>query len=510
MPDDPSRIPVIAGIGQISQREGEPTSLDLTVEALRRAEADAGASFLSRLDTLELVQQNSWPAPDMGERVAAALGHVPRRLLRVQNAHGDTPLRLINDAANRIASGEIAVAAIAGGEGIRAAAQRTAREDAAQGVTGPKRDLMRERIRRNAAPIAALYELYTPTDIYPLFENAMRANWGQTLAEGQAESALIWAGFSEVAAHNPHAWLRKPHSPAEIMEESAGNRPIAFPYCKLMVANNAINQGAAVLVVSLAEARRAGIPESRLIFVGAGAAAHESDHFWERTDYKRSPSLEASIAATLRANGRQGGDFDHVELYSCFPCVPKAARRVLGLSAGRPLTVSGGLTFAGGPGGNYMTHAAAAMVEKLRDSGTHGFLLANGGWFSDCHTLVLSREPPAPRTLPRDHDVQDMADRARDPIPPFIERHIGPGHVETYTVIYRRDGSPAFGTVIGRTAENARFVARVSGDDAATLNILTSGATEPVGLPGRAVMDPKAVSTGAWVEGGSVAARALK
>jgi acetyl-CoA C-acetyltransferase len=483
---DPARMPVIIGVGQISDRTEvpEPTSFDLTLAALRRAEADAGARCLDRLDTLELVRQNSWPpAEDMGERLAATLGRQPCRPPVVHTAHGDIPIRLINDAANRIAAGEIALAAIAGGEGLRSAARRAQREAAA----GTKRDLMRERLLQSAAPVAAKYGLLTPTDIYPLFENAMRATWGQSLAEGQAEAAAIWARFSEVAAANPHAWIRRPHTPAEILEPSAGNRLIAFPYPKLMVANNNINQGAAVLVASLAFARSAGIPEDRLIHVGAGAAAHESDFFWERADYTRSPSLEVAVRNTLDWNGLGAADLDHVELYSCFPCVPKAARRVIGLSADRPLSVSGGLTFAGGPGGNYMTHAAAAVVERLREGGRHGFLLANGGWFSDCHCLVLSRTPPTPGTLPRDHDVQTEADAARGEVPPFLEHYTGPGRIETYTVIYDRDGRPAFGSVIGRTPRNERFVARIPAEDAATIAALTSGSVEPVGLPGTAV-----------------------
>jgi acetyl-CoA C-acetyltransferase len=486
---DPARLPVILGVGQVSLREdaAEPSSLDLTVEALRRAEADAGMRCLDRLDTLELVRQNSWPpAEDMGRRVAAALGIHPRRAPVVHTAHGDIPIRLINDAANRIARGEIALAAIAGGEGLRSAARRAAPE--AAGPDG-KRDLMRERLLKGAAPVAVKYGLLTPTDIYPLFENAMRAAWGQSLAEGQAESAAIWSRFSEVAAANPHAWIRRVHSAEEIQEASAANRPIAFPYPKLMVANNSVNQGAAVIVASLAAARSAGVPESRLIHIGAGAAAHESDFFWERSDYTRSPSLEASVRNTLAWNGLAAAEIDEVELYSCFPCVPKAARRVLGLGLDRPLTVSGGLTFAGGPGGNYMTHAAAAMVERLREpgGGTHGFLLANGGWFSDCHCLVLSREEPRPGTLPREHDVQEEADAARGRVPPFLEHYTGPGRIETYTVIHGRDGSPAFGTVIGRTPADERFVTRVPAEDAGTIALLTSGGVEPIGRTGHAV-----------------------
>src|SRR5690606_24973235 len=112
-------------------------------------------------------------------------------------------------------------------------------------------------------------------DVYPFYENATCAAWGQSLAEAQRETAEIWAGFSRVAAENPSAWLRRVVEPEAIMTADDNNRMISFPYTKMMVANSAVNQGAAVIVTSLAVARELGVPEDRIVYVGAGAAAHE-------------------------------------------------------------------------------------------------------------------------------------------------------------------------------------------------------------------------------------------
>src|SRR3546814_16774939 len=107
--------------------------------------------------------------------------------------------------------------------------------------------------------------LFPDTTLFrsPLYENATRAAWGQSLAEAQFESAEIWSRFSDVAAANDGAWIRKPASPKDILKVDERNRPIAFPYSKLMVANSSVNQGAGFLVASLAEAWRRGIPEDR-------------------------------------------------------------------------------------------------------------------------------------------------------------------------------------------------------------------------------------------------------
>ncbi len=145
------------------------------------------------------------------------------------------------------------------------------------------------------------YGLIAPVDVYPLYENAGRAAYGQTLAQGQAESAEIWSLFSKVAAGNAGAWLRRYVSAEEIRTVSAANRPIAFPYCKLMVANSSVNQGAGFIVTSAAEARARGISDDKLIYVGRGAAAHEPVDLLARAGYADSPSMAVSIRTDSRA-----------------------------------------------------------------------------------------------------------------------------------------------------------------------------------------------------------------
>ena len=93
--------------------------------------------------------------------------------------------------------------------------------------------------------------------------------------------------------------------------------------------------------------------------------------------------------------GGDGKAFDAIELYSCFPCVPKMARRTLGLGADVQPTVTGGLTFFGAPLNTYMTHAACAMVRKLRDGAKLGLLYGQGGFVTKHHALVLSRQRAA-------------------------------------------------------------------------------------------------------------------
>ncbi len=487
-------IPVIVGVGQVNDRaETGSTGLDslgLMLAAARAAGADAGGDVLSRTDWLGVVSQISFPAysGQLVRLLSEGLGIRPLQARETPMPTGDSPLLLLHEAANAIGRGEAQVALITGGEALRTASRRAAEAATAAGEAPARRGPL-PASKPALVETRHRYGLKTPTDVYPLFENAARAAYGQTLAEAQAETGRIWQAFSQVAAGNEAAWIRRPHTAEEIITPSPQNRPIAFPYSKWMVANAAVNQGAAIIVTSLAVAQAAGIPEDRLVYIGQGAAAHEDDNPLRRPHFDRSASMKVSLERTLALNNLTAGDIDHVELYSCFPCVPKMARRIIGLPDDRPLSVFGGLTFGGGPIGNYMTHAVASMVGALRRSGRHGLLFANGGFATHNHTILLTRTPQPAGLFPQMFDFQAEADRARGAVPALDEAYAGPAIIETYTVIHDRDGQPQFGVVLGRTPDGRRAIGRVPATDRAALHLLISGDQEPVGLPGFVVAE---------------------
>lgn len=484
---DESKIPVIVGVGQINDREERLNSVELMAEALRRADVDGGGGWLARADALDVVAQLSFPEfADASAPLAQMLEIAPRHCAQTRYPLGDSPVALLNAAANRVALGKADVCLVAGGEALRTAAKRAA---------GGKRDAVRESAARATRGGRARYGIVAPTDVYPFYENACRAAWGQSLAEAQSESAVIWAGLSRVAAANEHAWLRTVHTPEQILDVSQNNRPIAFPYTKLTVANASVNQGAAFIVTSLAKAKQAGITEAQLVYVGRGAAAREPGDVLARDRLDRSLSLEASLRGALALNGLSSDDLDLVELYSCFPVMPKLARRVIDWPADRQTTTFGGLTFGGGPVGNYMSHAIASMTEALRESGNlYGLLFGNGGFATTSHTIVLSRDPAVASQGAHDPSVQAEADAKRGPSPALLETYSGDGEIETYTVFYDRDGAAKSGVVVGRTPARERFLAYVPRENAELIAFLTDGAQEPVGVKGRVSTDAEGLN----------------
>jgi len=473
--------PVILGIGESIDRPFAISSarepLALMADAARAAGEDAGGGLLAQVDALDVVSIVSWRYADAAASLCAELGIAPA-LRANHEVGGESPVRLVHEAALRIARGESRVALVCGAEAQHSAA-RAKREGEMPPWTPFARDA--PSLLRGADivhPLALRHGLSTPTQVYPLFEMASAAAWGQNPAEARAESGTLWARYAAVAAGNPRAWMRKAPSAEEIVTPTEANRLIAWPYTKLMVANPAVNQGAAVIVTSLEVARAAGIPEDRIVHILGGAAASEPRDFLARDGFAGSPAQDAVLAAAS-ALAPQG--FDALELYSCFPCVPKMARRSLGLGSDVEPSVTGGLTFFGGPLSNYMLHAACAMVRVLRGGGT-GLLYGQGEFVTKHHALVLSHEPGAP--IAQDYSVQAAADSRRGPVPDLVEPEPGPATLESATILYQRDGPVERGVVVLRTLDGARTLASVPAEDRETLALIAGDARFPVGLIG--------------------------
>src|ERR1700742_3320126 len=480
------RIPVIVGIGEIVDRPKEIAAglepLTLLEQALRRAEQDSGGKLLGEIGSLDIVNSLSWRYRDPEKLLAERLGATPAHSY-YGPVGGESPIRYLHEAAKRIARGECSVAAVCGAE-----AQSTATKAERAGINLPWTPFAHdvEEPKRGAAsqkPLAVKLGVFRPVTVYPLYEAASSAHWGQTPREAMAESGQLWSTYSGVASQNPNSWLKRHFTPDEITTPTPDNRLIAWPYTKLMVANPSVNMGGALLLTSLAKARAAGISEDRLIHISGGASAEEPRDYLLRDQFFESHAQNAVLKSVMNLAGGNGSAFDAIELYSCFPCVPKMARRTLELGPDVQPTVNGGLTFFGAPLNTYMTHAACAMVRKLRGGARLGLLYGQGGFVTKHHALVLSRQAPT-QPLAQDTGVQAEADRHRGATPEFVPKAKGAGSIESFTVIYGRGGEVQHGVVMLRTSEQKRALARVPAGDQRTLAHLLNMDRSPVGSTG--------------------------
>ncbi|KZM22166.1 catalytic [Ascochyta rabiei] len=505
-----AEIPVIIGVGDVKNRDindaKEPATLML--EAIEIALKDASPSSVSELksaiDSIDVVKTWTWPYPDLPSLLSEKLGIQDTVKWKRYSEHGgNQPGKLFDEAAKRIARGECKVALITGGEALAslsacAAAKKlpppgwTAPSSAVDSVFTPTgRDLGNN--------LGAIHKIGAPIHVYPLYENAFRAHRGQSLKANNEESAELYAEFSKIASGQEYAWSQgKSNDAKTIGTVSASNRMICYPYPLLMNAFNTVNLAGAILLTSTSQAATLSIPPSQCIYPLSGAGTSEAPTFWQRPNFHSAPSITQSLTAALAASNTAPSDLHLIDIYSCFPIVPKLAAAALELPLVRgpiPLTLLGGLTSFGGAGNNYSIHALTEMTRQLRarrPKAAKGLVLCNGGVLSYQYVVVLGTEPrgsayPVGDALPEwvsDVEVPDLAERAE-----------GECLVETYTVEFNRDGSPLRGYVVGRLkSDDKRFLANHGNDS--TLRQMAEGAGEIVGKSGWVWQDKKTKGRG--------------
>ena len=134
---------------------------------------------------------------------------------------------------------------------------------------------------------------------------------------------------------------------------------ISWPYTKLMNSNNMVDQGAVLILTS---AEKADVSPDSVGPMGFPVCGNRCPrHLCDRRARRvlhRHPRSGSPGARALELAGAGIDDIEFVDVYSCFPSAVQVAANELGLpigDPGRPLTVTGGLTFAGGPWNNYVT-----------------------------------------------------------------------------------------------------------------------------------------------------------
>lgn len=455
---DRGRRPVIVGVGQVTLRGqvwpdlAEP--LDLACDAAQEAARDAGAPVLAAVDRLVLPPILCWDYGNAPRLVAERLG---LECEQVQlKAGGNTPQEGINDAAEALADGRIEMALLAGAE--CEAARKAARKAGHEVSWTRTEDALPSPEEHLSHPFELMRQAILPVHIYPLFEPALRAAAGRTPEEHVAWLGRTMSRFTEVAAANPFAWFRERLTPDDVTTPTPGNRMVSTPYTVRMNSFMGVDQGAAVILTTEETARRLGVPEERWVWVWAGADCNDVWYFTEHAGYDRCAAMEACAEEVLGGSGIGVDEVAHFDLYSCNVSVVQLAARALGLDPDdpRPLTVTGGLPYAGGPWNNYTTHAIAAMVTKLRDSeGDLGMVTGNGGFLTKHSFGLYGRRPPE-RAFHRNDREADEARIVSAPHPRLEEEPFGRGRIEGYTVVHDRDGLPERALALVRLDDKRR------------------------------------------------------
>ena len=466
------RAPCIIGVARRTWHpddvgpDGAPEPLDMWEQVAREAAADAGApGALGSLGSLDVVYCQAWQYDDPAGRLAERLGATPPRS-RYSGIGGSVPQVLAAEAAEAVAAGHLDLGLVVGGEALATVRRlKKAGTRPAWSHKPAERRPFPFDIAFHPAEVAhSVFEAYLT---FALFDNARRGHLGRTVAEHRARIGPLLARMTEVAAADPsNAWFPIARRPDEIVEPTADNRMVAYPYTKLMTSIMDVDMAAAVLLASDARADELGVPVDRRVYLRGWGYARDPDYVAERRELWRSAAMVAASRSALAGAGIGADDVSHFDLYSCFASSLSFALDALGvdhdpfLTGGRAVTVTGGLPYHGGPGSSYMTHSMAAMTERLRaDPGSFG-LVSGVGMHMTKHVYGLWSTEPGPFTPP---DLDRLAGqvRADQELVAVTDTAEGDATVTTFSVLHGRDGSPEWAALVCDLPDGTRCYARL-------------------------------------------------
>jgi acetyl-CoA C-acetyltransferase len=473
------QLPILVGVAQHTNRSDDLDDalgpLEMMAKAAREAEEDAECKgLLGRLDSVGVANILSWSYGDAPGLLAEAVGAQPSD--KCYTTVGATASQwLVSRAAERIVQGESRLALVAGAEAMRSVVKlgasgrpgwRSGRRGWRSGRRWTPPEAMAGDARAGSTEIEMRHGANAPLRIYPLFENALRAHKGRSIADHQRHLAALCARLAQVAKDNPFAWFRDGKTAEEIGTVTADNRMICFPYPKYMNAIMEVDQAAAVIMTSVGTAKELGIPREKWVYIWGCADAIDLWYLSERLNYYSSPAMALVGRRVLEMAGLSIDEIDWFDLYSCFPSAVEVARDMLGIAEDdpRPITLAGGLPYFGGPGNNYSLHAICAMVERLRSEPQRKALVSAMGWYFTKHAQGIYSGMPPEREWRRADSPQDQAELDAMRHPTLVEAADGAGTVETYTVVFGRSGEPNFAIVFGRLEDGGRFVANTEPD----------------------------------------------
>lgn len=424
--------------------------------AARAAAADAGAMDLLAAVDRVAVPQGSWTLVDPGRSVADAIGATAARSVRYEI--GVSQQEMINGALDAIARKQADVVLVVGGED-RAFARAGGIET--EHNTVPPDDTVTRPPDFVAPGEVAAGLVWPVVQQYALIENALAAAEGLSPAQQCEDIAHLWARFNAVAQNNPAAAFSTPRSAVDIATPGAKNRPLAFPYNVWHASQWTVDQAAALLFCSRDAARSFGVPRDRWVFPRVAVTSSQAITLTARRHLHRWPAMGVLGRAAAAHLGHPLRELDLSEVYSCFPAAVRVQQRELGLSAEGTPTMTGGMTFAGGPFNNYVLQAMPTLVARLREKPDEsGLITTVSGMLSKPGLAVWSCTPPDHGPLVADLGTEGNA--ATD-LQPLAETSAasGPGTVVSATVTYGPDDpfDPVRTAVVVELADGSRAAA---------------------------------------------------
>ena len=475
----PDNTPVIVGVGDIidKRKVNGPDPLTLLGQASELAFQDSGIkNVIDYLDAIGVVRfsvdfstatnQSRFGYSNFPRSLANKIG-VKKDISELYSGMGgNAPQVLLQEISKKIHANEIHCALISGGEVLQTmisklkSGEKLNWEDSAGGkpeIIGINDEGFSEEEKKHYMDL--------PSNVYPIFANAIRSSKSQSSEEHLKECSELFSKFSKVASLNPKAWFPKFRTPEEIKEISDSNRLVGFPYTKYLNSMIRVNMASSLVVMSEKLTKELKIPQNKKVYIHGSCVLNDIWNVSKRPSLNESPAIRECGKEVLSQAGISLSEISFLDIYSCFPSAVQIAQKELSLDSNddRPLTVTGGLPYFGGPGNAYTMFSSSEMIKKLRSNpNEYGMVTANS-WFLTKHAInIFSCKPPQEIDWEKDFIKLQSEINSRE-IKNFNTKPNGLGKVISYTIVQGRKNLE-YGIVIGELEDKSKFIANILGE----------------------------------------------
>jgi acetyl-CoA C-acetyltransferase len=468
--------PIIIGTAQYTQPKETPQPLDplnLMVKTCRMALNDTGTegNIKQYLDTIYMVNINSWSYEDAPGELSRIIGINPAQKVYLPDG-GDSPQMLVNRAARAIASGKSKAILITGAE---AAYSVRSKKNLISEIWPKSKEpkYMEGKLWHGTSEFENKYGMIFPSCSYAMFETAIRAAEGRSLAEHRKFMGKLFECFSKIASKNPNAWLQKSLTSEEISNPSPKNRLINYPYTKHMCSNMFVDQSASLIMTSEKIAKTLNIDQKSWIYLMGVADFKNIHNVTQRPQLNDSPAAREGSRIALEQAGLKSGDIEKFDIYSCFPSAVEIIKKEIGIDENDPrdLTITGGLPYFGGPWSNYSMHAIITAVNLIRKIPSLKIMVVSNGGYNTKQSFGIYGTKPPFKSWTEFDDAKIQRSILEKALPePVIEAN-GNLTIEAYTFLHERDGSPKRGIVIGHLENGYRTCAVIDAEPEVLLKL---------------------------------------
>ena len=361
-------IPVVVGIADIQQKgkfEDLDEALLLMDQATKAAIKDSSKEIIKYIDEIR-TPKGFWAYRDPGKWVAKNNNFKSNPKTYV-NKIGVLQQSLFNEAIKNIQNGKINASLIIGGESryklIKSFIENRHYQEKPL-IENPDFYIKSDSDLHLDEEVEQLSKM--AVGYYAIIENAYRHRKKINIHDHKHSLANLYKEFSEIAANNKYGWSDIIYKSADIKTTSVKNKYQAFPYNKYHCTSWNVNQASATIICNELIADKLSIPINKRVYPVASSENNAMTALIQR------PNLSSYIGMNLAADfiqkivkkNKQAINF--YDLYSCFPVAIEMFAESLQIPLNKSCTITGGMSFAGGPLNHYVLTSTNQLIRKLR------------------------------------------------------------------------------------------------------------------------------------------------